>query len=267
MIRLREVLKPVTYGLFFQGNNLIIRNTINESIVIEENINILVSKDVNVKIVDLINNGNISIESHANSSIDYQIIDTVNTTRHFKCGGDLVINQICLSNSIEKLDVITNSVNANVIVNVLAIANNYDQTFKQTIDHQFSETISNISNFGVALDFANIVFDTTGIIEKGMNKSKCTQLSKGIILDDTSSITSKPILLIDEYDCFANHGASIGKMSDDSLFYLMSRGLSKDEAFLLILEGIISPFISKIEDEKLKESINKKLVTLIRGEK
>ena len=60
---------------------------------------------------------------------------------------------------------------------------------------------------------------TTGKIEKGMSKSKCAQLSRGIVMDDKSMIQAKPILLIDEFDCFANHGASIGKMSDEDLFY------------------------------------------------
>ena len=74
-------------------------------------------------------------------------------------------------------------------------------------------------------------------------------------MDDDSKITSCPILLIDEYDVVANHGAAIGKMSDESLFYLMSRGLKKTEAFLLILEGIIAPFIRMIQDETLKQKI------------
>ena len=72
-------------------------------------------------------------------------------------------------------------------------------------------------------------------------------------MDVDSKITSLPILLIDEYDVEANHGASIGKMSDDDLFYLMSRGLNKTEAFLLMLEGIVNPFIQAIENEDLKK--------------
>lgn len=131
--------------------------------------------------------------------------------------------------------------------------------FIQNIEHSAPLTNSNISNFGVVLNNSNILFDTTGKINKEMSKSKCVQLSKGIIIDDESNITSKPILLIDEYDVVANHGASIGKMSDESLFYLMSRGLSKQDAFLLILEGIVSPFISKIVDEDIKSEVREKI--------
>ncbi len=96
-----------------------------------------------------------------------------------------------------------------------------------------------------------------------MAKSKCSQLSRGIVMDNTSTVTAKPILLIDEYDCFANHGASIGKMSDEDLFYLMSRGLTKDEAFLLILQGMVRPFVDNIPNEVIKNEIEESINKLI----
>ena len=110
---------------------------------------------------------------------------------------------------------------------------------------------------------ANINFDITGYIKKGMPKSNCRQLSKGVVMDNYSSVTAKPILLIDEYDCFASHGASIGKMSDEDLFYLMSRGLTKNEAFFLILGGIVKPFIDRLPIENLKDETLKKINDMI----
>ena len=92
-----------------------------------------------------------------------------------------------------------------------------------------------------------------------MSKSKCAQLSRGIVMDDKSMIQAKPILLIDEFDCFANHGASIGKMSDEDLFYLMSRGLTKNQAFLLILGGIIRPFIESIPNEEIRNELEEQI--------
>ena len=96
-----------------------------------------------------------------------------------------------------------------------------------------------------------------------MSKSKCAQLSRGIVMDNDSKVDAKPVLLIDEFDCFANHGASIGKVSDEDLFYLMSRGLSKNEAFILILDGIIRPFIDSIVIEEYKNQISEKVAKLI----
>ena len=76
-------------------------------------------------------------------------------------------------------------------------------------------------------------------------------------------LKSLPILLIDEYDVHANHGAAIGKMSDDELFYLMSRGLSNKEAFKLILSGIINPFMDNLLDESLCDEISSSIYSLI----
>jgi len=84
-------------------------------------------------------------------------------------------------------------------------------------------------------------------------------------MDNSSTVESKPILLIDEYDCFANHGAAIGKVNDEDLFYLMSRGLNKTDAFLLILAGIINPFIDSLEYEEYRDELNNKINNLIEG--
>ena len=78
-------------------------------------------------------------------------------------------------------------------------------------------------------------------------------------MDNDSVVVAKPILLIDEFDCFANHGASIGKMSDEDLFYLMSRGLTKNEAFLLILQGIINPYLASIPREEIRNSLQEQI--------
>ena len=171
--------------------------------------------------------------------------------------------QITLGSSNEEFNVELVKEGANAFVELLALGSNASETFNQSIIHNAIHTESNISNFGIAMAGSKIVFDTTGKINKKMAKSICRQLSKGVVMDDDSEVTSKPILLIDEYDVVANHGASIGKMSDESLFYLMSRGLTKTEAFLLILEGILRPFIDKILDKDLKVSLEKEIRALI----
>ena len=53
----------------------------------------------------------------------------------------------------------------------------------------------------------------------------------------------------------ASHGSSIGKIDDDTMFYLCSRGLTKNEATNLICLGKVEYLIKKISDEKIKESL------------
>lgn len=231
--------------------------------VIDDCSNIYVASGVYAKFLDNSQNCKIYLESDINSTVDYVILDSKNTNRCFTIKGELKINQIALNDTKESLNVSLTLENSNCNIKCLSIASKNNNEFIQRIDHKNKLTSSNITNVGIVMNKSDILFDTTGKIEKGMSKSKCSQLSRGIVMDDDSQITAKPILLIDEYDCFANHGASIGKMSDDDLFYLMSRGLTKKDAFLLILQGIIKPFIDDINIDEWKNRIDEEIEKLI----
>ncbi|MGM9970407.1 MAG: SufB/SufD family protein [Anaeroplasma sp.] len=246
-----------------ENGDYIISENNDKIIIVDASSNIYVSKGVNVNILDITCDKKIIITSEENSKINYTIINSSNSKREFNINGELNINQISLFSTNEALDVNLFSSNASCDIKLLCAVSNESAHFNQTIKHFEKYTYSNITNVGISMNSASIIFDTTGKIEKGMAKSKCSQLSRGIVMDDNSLVTAKPILLIDEYDCFANHGASIGKMSDDDLFYLMSRGLSKKDAFLLILQGIIKPYIDNIPLDEWKDKIETEIQNLI----
>ncbi len=246
-------------GLVELKNNTVVKN--DDNYFIKDNCDIKVNSNCNI--YDFSNDKKINVEVESGVTVNYYIINSANNERSFKVNGTLNVLEISLNKAVDSLSISLEKENANTYVRNLAIANNKEIVFKQNAIHNYSSTFSNIENIGIAFDNGNITFDTTGKIEKGKNKSKCSQLSRGIVMDNTSTITAKPILLIDEFDCFANHGASIGKMSDEDLFYLMSRGLTKDEAFLLILQGIVKPFVDGIPNEELRNNISESVNKLI----
>lgn len=264
MLYLNSLVEAEGNGLSLQNHILTIKKSFEDFIVLDQSLSVILEEGVSAKLMDTTRNQNVEIEVKKDSFLEYQILNSKNTNRKIKCFGEVHVTEICLEDSQENLNIELLKEHANASVELLSLANQSNLNFIQRIEHKAKETASNISNFGVALYQGEILFDTSGQILKGMCKSKCVQLSKGIVMDDVSSVTSKPILLIDEYDVVANHGASIGKMSDESLFYLMSRGLTKQEAFLLILEGIVHPFIEKIKDENLKLSVNQKIEQLMK---
>jgi len=229
--------------------------------IVNKSETIKVTNNNDIIIYDYCSDSNVELYVEEGSTVNYIITKSKNSKRVFNVDGTLNIISIYFSNTNEDLLINLNKENATTNVKNLVICNGVESNFIQYVKHNSKVTFSNIENIGIAFDSGNITFDTTGKIEKGMSKSKCAQLSRGIVMDNKSTVTAKPILLIDEYDCFANHGASIGKMSDDDLFYLMSRGLNKDEAFLLILQGIVRPFIVAIPNEilrnEIEESVNK----------
>ena len=230
MIRLTANQNFEGSGLFLQNHQLRITKTLSDYIYVEQGMEIVIEEGVQARIIDLCSKTSLTIILRPYAEVEYQILSSVDTTRRFECSGHLHIIEISTDASKERLDIHLLAEQATANVELLSLAGGFEQSFIQQIEHQAKHTESSISNFGVVMDHANILFDTT----------------------------SKPILLIDEYDVVANHGASIGKMSDECLFYLMSRGLSKQEAFFLILEGIIRPFIDKIVDEELKQKLKNK---------
>jgi Fe-S cluster assembly protein SufD len=144
---------------------------------------------------------------------------------------------------------------ATLDMNVLSLTKNAKKEFKYFVNHLAPETKSSVSNYGISFENGINNFKVNGIIKPNMKNSDVRQLTKGLILHPTGECLAEPILLIDYYDVKAYHGATIGKISDDDLFYLMSRGLTKDEAFMLIINGILNPFVKDLNDEMIKEEV------------
>ena len=233
---------------------------------IEKDSNIIIEENKNIYLLNTSKNSNIYIKSLINSNLLLTLNNNVNTKFKFDVLGNVLVNALEFVETEENLNVNLLNQEATFELYRLVVLNNQKAKFIDYVSHNELKTNSNIHNVGISMNKANINFDTTGKILKGMSKSKCRQLTKGIIVDNESVITSKPILLIDEYDVIANHGASIGKMSDEDLFYLMSRGLSKNDAFLLMVKGVIKPFIDRIPNDDLKENVDKSISKIVFGE-
>ena len=209
-------------------------------------ININVSKNVTLKIDSLSfldSDKKINIDLSENSNVSLNFITNYKTKLN--------------------LNVNLNGEYANFDAKILSLASNFESSFDSQITHNAKYTSSNIKNYGVSLEDSQILFNTTGKILKGMAKSNCYQLTRGIIAGEKGAVKALPILLIDEYDVSANHGAAIGKMSDDELFYLMSRGLTKQESFKLILSGILKPFVDNLIDDNMKDYVQNEIYKLI----
>lgn len=256
------------------SNNLVINAKDEESILLESlndikvNISIVIAKNANVLIIEN-NVTNVSVDLNIlnNSFVKYQSISTKvsNEEKIVKMNRDSNLEFIQINTNEAKSNFTVDLLdeNANVNAKYLCIGKDFKQEINSTINHKAMHTDSLINNIGISLENNKILFNTIGKIENGFAKSNCSQLSKGVIVGDNAKVTTRPILLIDEHDVKAYHGATIGKMSDDELFYLMSRGISKSEAFLLILSGLINPILSMIMDEDLKQEVIKKANELI----
>lgn len=148
----------------------------------------------------------------------------------------------------------------------LVIGQNTDEvTITQNVRHSARYSSSLIHNSIVANDACKIKFDIYGTIDKTMEKSKCFQHSKGVLLGEKSWIQVDPKLIINEYDVEAGHGAAIGQINQDELYYLSSRGLSETHAKRLIIQGYTDPFVTKFLKMDHQHFVNQTIVRKMGG--
>ena len=114
-------------------------------------------------------------------------------------------------------------------------------------------TSSKMDNYGVCKDSSKLEFIGIGTIKKGFKQSNNHQNSKIIVFDELSNASVQPLLYIDEYDVLASHSAAVGKVNDEHMYYLCSRGLSEEQARGFITRGYLLPVLSYFLDESIKE--------------
>ncbi len=85
--------------------------------------------------------------------------------------------------------------------------------------------------------------------EKGASQSKSNVVCDALILDPQSRSDTYPYIEIEEQDVMVGHEASVSRIGEDQLFYLMSRGLSEAEASMMIVSGFIEPLVKELPME------------------
>ena len=134
--------------------------------------------------------------------------------------------------------------------------------FNSEVVNQGLSSKGDILQHGVLLDRSHIVFNGVGFIVKGATGSNAYQSSRMLTLSSEAKADANPMLLIDENDVMAGHGASLGRIDGEQLYYLQSRGLTRKESSRLLVHGFLSPVISELTVDKIKE-----LVTILIDEK
>lgn len=127
--------------------------------------------------------------------------------------------------------------------------------FNSELVNQGLNTNGDILQHGVLLDESHIVFNGVGFIVKGATESNAYQSSRMLTLSNKAKANANPMLLIDENDVAAGHGASLGRIDDEQLYYLQSRGLTKKESSRLLVHGFLSPVIKELTVDKIKQTV------------
>ena len=149
-------------------------------------------------------------------------------------------------------------------MNVIAITiGDQVQGLNTVVNNYGKKSDGRILQHGVILQKSCLVFNGIGHVMKGAKGANAQQENRVLMLSRSARGDANPILLIDDNDVFAGHAASVGRVDDQQLYYLMSRGLPKPLAERLVIRGFLGPVLTKIPEasrQPLFEMVERKLI-------
>ena len=196
---------------------------------------------------------NYKIDNNPNSNIKYyfnnisQDTNSVSEIFLLSSGSEFIKNEINCN---------LNGKYASAFVNGVFILNETKHhEIKTNINHLVENTKSYQLIKGVLEDESKAVYQGKIFVDSKAQKTDGYQLSKAILLNDNTEFNAKPELEIYADDVKCSHGSASGSLNEDSIFYLMSRGLNYKEAKKLLINGFLLDVVEKITDSEIKNLI------------
>lgn len=129
------------------------------------------------------------------------------------------------------------------------------------IRHNASHTTSDVKYRMMATDKASATFNAKAYVKEGVKGIKAFQSNKNILLTNTAEINTKPELEIYADDVVCTHGATVGQLDETAIYYIMSRGIARENAEKLLTESFIVEGIS--ENNAYQDEYHKQIVEVL----
>ena len=129
-----------------------------------------------------------------------------------------------------------------------------------TIDHAQPHCPSHEVYKGILTGKAKGVFNGKIIVRPDAQKTDAKQTNKALLLSPDATINTKPQLEIFADDVKCTHGATIGQLDDDQLFYLRARGIHRIDARNILIHAFASDVLNGIKDDRIREQLEAALV-------
>ena len=160
-------------------------------------------------------------------------------------------------------DYFKNEINCNLngeyssafINGIFSLKENQQHEIRTTINHLVENTKSYQLIKSVLGKNSKSAYQGRIFVNSKAQKTDGYQLSKAILLDETSEFNAKPELEIYADDVKCSHGSASGSLNEDSIFYLMSRGLNYQQSKELLINGFLLDVVEKITDSEIKNLI------------
>ena len=258
-----EVKEPIRVNVHVSGNNvlhsLVLVEANSQIDVIEEYTNNETdSEQLNVCVTEIFANNNSIVNFYHLNNWTKNVYNFTNIIGSAERNS--IINWIsgCFGGKVNRLRIDTNFNGQGSSCNNLGIFLGREKEhidFTTNVYHNVENTTNDILVDGILRDESSSVYRGLIKIEKAAQKTNSYLANHILKLGDKTLANSIPSLKIDANDVKASHGATVGQINEEHLFYLMARGLSRQEAERLIVEGFFEPIIQKIPLEELRENI------------
>jgi len=168
-------------------------------------------------------------------------------------------------------NLIKNEIHCNLLENfsscfvngVMLLNGDQHHELKTNVNHKYENCKSSQLIKSVLLDKSNGTYQGKIFVDKSAQKTNGYQLSKALILSESSEFNSKPELEIYADDVKCSHGSTTGNIDENSIFYLMSRGLTRHQANKMIVEGFLNEVIETITEPNIKKLISQLFIERI----
>src|SRR6185295_19411153 len=110
---------------------------------------------------------------------------------------------------------------------------------------------------GILADKSKGVFHGRILVRSGAQKTDAKQTNKNLLLSDEATVDTKPQLEIYADDVKCTHGATVGQLNDESIFYLRSRGIPLEKARRMLIHAFAGEIIDRIRCEPVREEVDK----------
>lgn len=174
-------------------------------------------------------------------------------------GGALVRNNIYATLDAESVDCILNG------LYLLTGQQHVDN--HTTIDHVKPHSISRELYKGILNESARAVFNGKIIVRQDAQKTDAMQTNKNLLLSDDGWVHTKPELKIFANDVKCKHGANVGQINRDPLFYLRSRGISQEEGKRLLTNAFASEMMNRMTLKPIREELGQLLFSYFQNGK
>jgi Fe-S cluster assembly scaffold protein SufB len=247
------------------NKNMTLEFDVNKPLVLNININSNIDSTITIKYVgnsiaitkinSNLNNSNIKL--NVINLLDkeaYNILEFTNTLMN----SNMTTNFIDVGGKVKLSNILTdlNSSNSSYNLNNLYVGINEDIIdMNYLINLNKSNTNSELVIEGLLNDKSRKSFKGTLDFKEGSSDSIGHENENCVLLSDDAKSKSLPMMLCHEESVDGAHGVSTGKIDEDRLFYLMSRGLSKEESIRLILNANINKILSNLDDEELQDKL------------